>query len=157
MLNLDIKISRIMTFSYMHFRPKTTFKSASRTRYSYPNFMPALKINGQKIPQVHSTKFSDVVIDDRLLWEDHVAHLENKLKIGLVVRERSHMTSARFWQILPRQHWATPTPQHLPDPLPFQSDISFSKNPLHSTLIETLNVYLIQLKTERCHQFRSVY
>ena len=42
-------------------------------------------------------------------------------------------------------------------PLPFQSDISFSKNPLHSTLIETLNVYLIQLKTERCHQFRGVY
>ena len=40
---------------------------------------------------------------------------------------------------------------------PFQSDISFSKNPLHSTLIETLNVYLIQLKTERCHQFRGVY
>ena len=33
-------------------------------------------------------------------------------------------------------------------PPPFQSDISFSKNPLHSTLIETLNVYLIQLKTE---------
>ena len=53
---------------YMHFRPKTTFKSASRTRYSYPNFMPALKINGQKIPQVHSTKFLGVVIDDRLLY-----------------------------------------------------------------------------------------
>ena len=33
---------------------------------------------------------------------------------------------------------------------PFQSDISFLNNPLHSTLIETLNVYLIQLKTERC-------
>ena len=41
---------------YMHFRPKTTFKLASRIRYSYPNFMPAVKINGQKIPQVHSTK-----------------------------------------------------------------------------------------------------
>ena len=51
----------------MHFRPKKTFKSASRTRNSYPNFMPALKINGQKIPQVHSTKFLGVVIDDRLL------------------------------------------------------------------------------------------
>ena len=53
------------------------------------------------------------------------------------------MTSARFWQILPH-------------PLPlsaFQSDISFSKNPLHSTLIETLNVYLIQLKTERLGEF----
>ena len=36
---------------------------------------------------------------------------------------------------------------------PFQSDISFSKNPLHSTLIETLNVYLIQLKTERCQVY----
>ena len=66
---------------YMHFRPKKTFKSASRTRYSYPNFMPAPKTNGQKIPQVHSTKFLVVVIDDRLLWEDHVAYLENKLKV----------------------------------------------------------------------------
>ena len=44
-----------------------------------------------------------------------------------------------------------------PPPPPFQSDISFSKNPLHSTLIETLNVYLIQLKTELCRQFRGVY
>ena len=38
-------------------------------------------------------------------------------------------------------------------PPPFQSDISFSKNPLHSTLIETLNVYLIQLKTERLGEY----
>ena len=50
--------------------------------------MPALKINGQKIPQVHSTKFLGVVIDDRLLWEDHVAYLENKLKSSLVVIKR---------------------------------------------------------------------
>ena len=65
------------------------------------------------------------------------------------------MTSARFWQILPpcQQLSALSDP---PDDIsicqtpPFQSDISFSKNPLHSTLIETLNVYLIQLKTERC-------
>ena len=80
--------------------------------------------------------------------------------------ERSHMTSARFWQILPppppcQQLSALSDPpwwrQHLPDPPPFQSDISFSKNRLHSTLIETLNVYLIQLKTELCRQFRGVY
>ena len=63
------------------------------------------------------------------------------------------MTSARFWQVLPLPSIERPPS---PDDLsicqtpPFQSDISFSKNPLHSTLIETLNVYLIQLKTERC-------
>ena len=73
---------------YMHFRPKTTFKSASRTRYAYPNFMPSLRINNQKIPQVHSTKFLGVVIDDKLSWEDHVSHLENKLKSSLAVIKR---------------------------------------------------------------------
>ena len=73
---------------YMHFRPKTTFKSASRSRYSYSDFMPTLKINNQKIPHVHSTKFLGVVIDDRLSWEDHVSHLENKLKSCLVVIKR---------------------------------------------------------------------
>ena len=49
--------------------------------------MPAL-INGQKIPQVHSTKFLGVIIDDRLSWEDHVTHLENKLKSSLLVIKR---------------------------------------------------------------------
>ena len=79
------------------------------------------------------------------------------------------MTSARFWQILspppPCQQLSALSDPPPPDdvsicqtpPPPFQSDISFSKNPLHSTLIETLNVYLIQLKTELCRQFRGVY
>ena len=77
------------------------------------------------------------------------------------------MTSARFWQILSppppcQQLSALSDPPLMTSafarpPPPFQSDISFSKNPLHSTLIETLNVYLIQLKTELCRQFRGVY
>ena len=59
----------------------------------------------------------------------------------VILRERSHMTSARFWQILP----PPPSPlSALSDP---PDDIDFSKNPRHSTLIETLNVY----------QFRGVY
>ena len=72
------------------------------------------------------------------------------------------MTSARFWQIfipLPLQLALSDPPDDVSichTPPPFQSDKSF-KEPLHSTLIETLNVYLIQLKTERCHQFRGVY
>ena len=73
------------------------------------------------------------------------------------------MTSARFWKILPPLSALSDPPPPLitsafarpPPPPPFQSEISFSKNPLHSTLIETLNAYLIQLKTERCHQFRD--
>ena len=32
-----------------------------------------------------STKFLGVVIDDRLLWQEHVAYLENKLKSSLFV------------------------------------------------------------------------
>ena len=75
------------------------------------------------------------------------------------------MTSARFWQILfppsPLSALSDPPPPPMTSafarPPPFQSDISFSKNPIHSTLIETLNVYLIQLKTELCRQFRGVY
>ena len=46
----------------------------------------------------------------------------------------------------------------LSDPPPPFDDVSIcqtppppiSKNPLHNSLIQTLNVYLIQLKTERC-------
>ena len=59
------------------------------------------------------------------------------------------MTSARFWQISPLPCQQLAALSGPPDdvsifqtPPPFQSDIS--------TLIETLNVYLIQLKTERC-------
>ena len=51
------------------------------------------------------------------------------------------------------QHWETPLMTSAFASPPFQSDISFSKNPLHSTLIETLNVYLIQLKTERLGEY----
>ena len=67
-----------------------------------------------------------------------------------------------FWQILPPVSIERPPPpddvsicqtRPPPPPPPPPSHFkvtSFLKNPLHSTLIETLNVYLIQLKTERC-------
>ena len=45
-------------------------------------------LNGQEIPQVCSTKFLGIVVDDRLTWEDHVSDLENKLKCSLVVIKR---------------------------------------------------------------------
>ena len=67
------------------------------------------------------------------------------------------MTSARFCKCYPPLLSAL---SDRPDdvsicqtpPPPFQSDIRFSKNPLalYSTLTETINVYFIELKTERC-------
>ena len=71
--------------------------------------------------------------------------------LTISVGERSHMVSARFWQILPPLPLSATVSIERPPLMtsafarspPFQSDISFSKNPLHSTLIETLNVYLI--------------
>ena len=70
--------------------------------------------------------------------------------LTISVGERSHMVSARFWQILPPLPLSATVSIERPPLMtsafsrspPFQSDISFSKNPLHSTLIETLNVYL---------------
>ena len=74
------------------------------------------------------------------------------------------MTSARFWQILP------PSPcqqlSALSDPLMtsafarpphFKVTYVFQRTPYTVHYFETPNVYLIQLKTERCHQFRGVY
>ena len=90
---------------------------------------------------------------------------QNKFEVHIYqFGERSHMTSARFWQILPPPSPLSATVSiERPPPLmtsafarpppPFQSDISFSKNPLHSTLIETLNVYLIQLKNEHLGEY----
>ena len=75
----------------------------------------------------------------------------------MAYRERSHMTSGRFWQILPPlppvsncQHSATPPPLMTSAfaPPPISKWHKFFKEP--PTLIGTQKVYLIQLKTERC-------
>ncbi len=68
---------------YMYFRPKNTHESSARTRL-YNDFLPTLWINDYKIPQVTSTKFLGVLIDDQLSWQNHIDHLENKLKGCLV-------------------------------------------------------------------------
>ena len=47
-----------------------------------------LYLNGCKIPQVSKTKFLGVIIDDKLTWEDHITHIENKLKSCLAVVKR---------------------------------------------------------------------
>ena len=76
--------------AHMYFQPKVINKeeslSAPRTRpVSEYNF---LLLNGHKIAQVQKIKFLGVVIDETLSWNDHIIHLENKLKRCLVLIKR---------------------------------------------------------------------
>ena len=76
--------------AYMYFRPPKVEKdesySSARTR-PFMDFL-SLSINGHKIPQVSKTKFLGIIIDDNLSWDDHISHIEDKLKSCLVVIKR---------------------------------------------------------------------
>ena len=62
---------------YIHFKSKTNSKLTLAKLHT--NELK-LMINGNKIKQVHETKFLGVIIDDTLSWKSHIAYLENKLK-----------------------------------------------------------------------------
>ena len=62
---------------YIHFRPKTNSKTILAKLHTTEL---KLIINGEKIKQVEEAKFLGVIIDDKLSWKPHIAHLENKLK-----------------------------------------------------------------------------
>ena len=38
-----------------------------------------LKINGENIKQVNSTKFLGIIIDSKLTWKQHIAHIQHKI------------------------------------------------------------------------------
>ena len=76
--------------AYMYFQPK---KSERLESYSCARSRPitellTLSINGHKIPQVSKTKFLGIIIDDKLSWDDHISHIESKLKSCLVIIKR---------------------------------------------------------------------
>ena len=51
-------------------------------------------IDGNKIEEeVKKTKFLGVIIENRLSWKDHVAHVVNKVSRGLVmiVKPKNHL------------------------------------------------------------------
>ena len=74
----------------MYYRPpkieRNESYSCARTRPITEHL--TLYLNGCKIPQVSKTKFLGVIIDDKLTWEDHITHIENKLKSCLAVVKR---------------------------------------------------------------------
>ena len=48
----------------------------------------SLKLYNEKIKRVSKTKFLGVVIDEKLNWNSHLNHLENKLKMSIVMIKR---------------------------------------------------------------------
>ena len=48
----------------------------------------SLQIAGNEIKKVSKVKFLGVVIDDKLTWGEHLAYLENKLKLSIVMIKR---------------------------------------------------------------------
>ena len=54
-----------------------------------------LKLNGETIPRVSSTKFLGTWIDDQLSWREHLSKLYTKLnvKLGLLYRSKNLLTS----------------------------------------------------------------
>ena len=49
-------------------------------------------IDGNKIEEVKKTKFLGVIIDNKLSWKDHVAHLVGKVSrgLGMIIKARNY-------------------------------------------------------------------
>ena len=82
---------------YMHFRPKTTLKSASRSRYSYTDFMPAVRINDQKYPMnIYTSLFLYHLIYGIIAWGQGGGDTPLK-KIKKTVCHLKTMHSSSIW------------------------------------------------------------
>ena len=48
----------------------------------------SLKLCNKKLKKVSKVKFLGVIIDEKLKWEDHIDHLQQKLKLSIVMIKR---------------------------------------------------------------------
>jgi len=55
----------------------------------------AIEIAGEQIKRVHSTRFLGVIIDDKLIWDEHIKYISNKLakSIGILTKVRHFLPS----------------------------------------------------------------
>ena len=56
----------------------------ARTDRTYNNLL-SLKLCNKKLKKVSKVKFLGVIIDEKLKWEDHIDHLQQKLKLSIVM------------------------------------------------------------------------
>ena len=52
-----------------------------------------IMIDGTKIEEVKKTKFLGVIIDNKLSWKDHVAHVASKVSrgMGMIIKARNYL------------------------------------------------------------------
>ena len=56
----------------------------SRTDRTYDNLL-SLKLCNKKLKKVSKVKFLGVIIDEKLKWQYHIDHLQQKLKLSIVM------------------------------------------------------------------------
>ena len=61
-----------------------------------------IMIDGTKIEEVKKTKFLGVIIDNKLSWKDHVAHVASKVSrgMGMIIKARNYLNRMRFTYII---------------------------------------------------------
>ena len=75
--------------AYMHFKPNISVKERQTCARTQPFCdLLSLSVNNTRIKKVNSHRFLGVIIDDKLSWDAHLQHLENKLKSCLVQIKR---------------------------------------------------------------------
>ena len=67
---------------------KSVFMVFQRARLK--SFNPPILINGTQLQEVSSTKYLGLIIDSKLKWIDHIAHIKKKISrgIGIITRVR---------------------------------------------------------------------
>ena len=88
--------------AHIYFRPNLNNEermTCARTQ-QYDNRL-ILSVNGQKVEKVDKIRFLGVIIDEKLNWNDHIEHLENKLlsTIVLIKRVKKFIPRSRYLDI----------------------------------------------------------
>ena len=85
---------------YMHFAPSSRGKHDNSTT-APENEVVNITINNHVIREVTETRYLGVILDKKLSWLPHIAHLENKLKvaIGTIKRIRQYIPNKNIKSI----------------------------------------------------------
>ena len=96
---LHINLSK---YAHIYFKPNiNNNERMSCARSQNYDINLKLSINGVKVKQVDRIRFLGVIIDDKLIWDAQIEHLENKLMstIVLIKRIKKFIPSSHYLKI----------------------------------------------------------